>query len=80
MLLKINKIVFQSVLFVALLLSNTMLIVNLDSFYAFEFQKNNTSAKTGISSEELNKIVDNLQEFFNEESNDKILMKTYGPK
>ena len=77
MLLKINKIVFQSVLFVALLLSNTMLIVNLDSFYAFEFQKNNTSTKTGISPDDLNKIVDNIQEFFNEESNGKILMKTY---
>ena len=54
-----------------------MLIVNLDSFYAFEFQKNNTSTKTGISSEELNKIVDNIQGFFTEDSNDKILMKTY---
>ena len=77
MLLKINKILFQTTLFIALLFSNALLIVNLDLFYEFEFQKNNTSFKTGITKTDLEKIVDNTQHFFNEKSNEKIDMTTY---
>tara|TARA_B100001996_G_scaffold242228_1_gene187427 strand:- start:1284 stop:1973 length:690 start_codon:yes stop_codon:yes gene_type:complete len=77
MLLKINKILFHTTLFIALLFSHALLIVNLDSFYEFEFQKNNTSFKTGITKTDLEKIVDNTQDFFNEKSNEKIYMNTY---
>jgi len=77
MLLKINKILFQTTLFIAILFTNALLIVNLDSFYEFEFQKNNTSYKTGITKSDLEKIVDNTQDFFNEKSNEKIYMNTY---
>ena len=77
MLLKINKILFQTTLFIALLFSHALLIVNLDLFYEFEFQKNNTSYKTGITKTDLEKIVDNTQDFFNEKSNEKIDMTTY---
>jgi len=77
MLLKINKILFQTTLFIAILFTNALLIVNLDSFYEFEFQKNNTSYKTGITKSDLEKIVDHTQDFFNEKSNEKIYMNTY---
>ena len=74
MLLKINKILFQTTLFIALLFSHALLIVNLDLFYEFEFQKNNTSYKTGITKTDLEKIVDNTQDFFNEKSKKKNYM------
>ena len=77
MLLKINKILFQTTLFIALLFTSALLIVNLDPFYEFEFQKNNTSYKTGITNDDLEKTVDNIQDFFNEKSNKKIYMNTY---
>ena len=77
MLLIINKILFQTILFVSILFSSALLIVNTDFLYDFEFKKNNTSFKTGINKNDLEKIVDNLQDFFNEQSDEKINMNTY---
>ena len=73
----IQKILFNTALFLALLLSNALIIINTDSFYEFEFNKNNTSLKTGINHNDLFIIVDNIQDFFNEKSNEKIYMTTY---
>jgi len=77
MLLILNKILFQTILFVSILFSSALLIVNTDFLYDFEFQKNNTSFKTGIKENDLKKIVDDLQGFFNEQSDEKIHMNTY---
>ena len=73
----IQKILFNTALFLALLLSNALIIINTDSFYEFEFNKNNTSLKTGINHNDLFIIADNIQDFFNEKSNEKIYMTTY---
>ena len=73
----IQKILFNVALFLAILLSNALIIINTDSFYEFEFNKNNTSLKTGINHSDLFIIVDNIQDFFNEKSNEKIHMTTY---
>jgi integral membrane protein (TIGR01906 family) len=73
----IQKILFNAALFLAILLSNALIIINTDSFYEFEFNKNNTSLKTGINHNDLFIIVDNIQDFFNEKSNEKIQMTTY---
>ena len=73
----IQKILFNAALFLAILLSNALIIINTDSFYEFEFNKNNTSLKTGINHSDLFIIVDNIQDFFNEKSNEKIQMTTY---
>ena len=68
----IQKILFNVALFLAILLSNALIIINTDSFYEFEFNKNNTSLKTGINHSDLFIVVDNIQDFFNEKSNEKI--------
>ncbi len=73
----IQKILFNVALFLAILLSNALIIINTDSFYEFEFNKNNTSLKTGINHSDLFIVVDNIQDFFNEKSNEKIQMTTY---
>ena len=73
----IQKILFNAALFLAILLSNALIIINTDSFYEFEFNKNNTSLKTGINHNDLFIVVDNIQDFFNEKSNEKIQMTTY---
>ena len=73
----IQKILFNAALFLAILLSNALIIINTDSFYEFEFNKNNTSLKTGINHSDLFIVVDNIQDFFNEKSNEKIQMTTY---
>ena len=73
----IQKILFNTALFLAILLSNALIIINTDSFYEFEFNKNNTSLKTGINHNDLFIVVDNIQDFFNEKSNEKIQMTTY---
>lgn len=73
----IQKILFNVALFLAILLSNALIIINTDSFYEFEFNKNNTSLKTGINHSDLFIVVDNIQDFFNEKSNEKIHMTTY---
>jgi len=73
----IQKILFNTTLFLAILLSNALLVINTDSFYEFEFNKNNTALKTGINESDLSLIVDNIQDFFNEKSNEKIHMTTY---
>ena len=73
----IQKILFNTALFLAILLSNALIIINTDSFYEFEFNKNNTSLKTGINHSDLFIVVDNIQDFFNEKSNEKIQMTTY---
>jgi len=73
----IQKILFNVALFLAILLSNALIIINTDSFYEFEFNKNNTSLKTGINHNDLFIVVDNIQDFFNEKSNEKIQMTTY---
>ena len=73
----IQKILFNAALFLAILLSNALIIINTDSFYEFEFNKNNTSLKTGINHSDLFIVVDNIQDFFNEKSNEKIHMTTY---
>ena len=73
----IQKILFNTALFLAILLSNALIIINTDSFYEFEFNKNNTSLKTGINHSDLFIVVDNIQDFFNEKSNGKIQMTTY---
>ena len=73
----IQKILFNAALFLAILLSNALIIINTDSFYEFEFNKNNTSLKTGINHSDLFIVVDNIQDFFNEKSNGKIQMTTY---
>ena len=73
----IQKILFNTTLFLAILLSNALIIINTDSFYEFEFNKNNTSLKTGINHSDLFIVVDNIQDFFNEKSNEKIQMTTY---
>ena len=73
----IQKILFNTALFLAILLSNALIIINTDSFYEFEFNKNNTSLKTGINHSDLFIVVDNIQDFFNEKSNEKIHMTTY---
>ena len=73
----IQKILFNTTLFLAILLSNAILIINTDSFYEFEFNKNNTALKTGIEKSDLSIIVDNIQDFFHEESNEKINMPIY---
>ena len=73
----IQKILFNAALFLAILLSNALIIINTDSFYEFEFKKNNTSLKTGINHNDLFIVVDNIQDFFNEKSNEKIQMTTY---
>ena len=53
------------------------MIINTDSFYEFEFNKNNTALKTGINPSELSIVVDNIQDFFNEKSNEKINISVY---
>jgi len=73
----IHKILFNSALFLAILLSNGLMIINTDSFYEFEFNKNNTALKTGINPSELSIVVDNIQDFFNEKSNEKINISVY---
>lgn len=73
----IQKILFNTTLFLAILLSNALLVINTDSFYEFEFNKNNTALKTGIDESDLSLVVDNIQDFFNEKSNEKIHMTTY---
>ncbi len=73
----IQKILFNAALFLAILLSNALIIINTDSFYEFEFNKNNTSLKTGINHSDLFIVVDNIQDFFNGKSNEKIHMTTY---
>ena len=73
----IQKILFNTTLFLAILLSNAILIINADSFYEFEFNKNNTALKTNIEDSDLFLVVDNIQDFFNEKSNEKIYMTTY---
>jgi len=73
----IQKILFNTTLFLAILLSNAILIINTDSFYEFEFNKNNTALKTRIEKSDLSLVVDNIQDFFNEESNEKINMPIY---
>ena len=73
----IQKILFNTTLFLAILLSNALLVINTDSFYEFEFNKNNTALKTGINESDLSLIVDNIQDFFNEKANEKIHMTTY---
>ncbi len=73
----IQKILFNAALFLAILLSNALIIINTDSFYEFEFNKNNTALKTGIDESDLSLVVDNIQDFFNEKSNEKIHMTTY---
>ena len=73
----IQKILFNTALFLAILLSNALIIINTDSFYEFEFNKNNTSLKTGINHNDLFIVVDNIQDFFNEKSNEKMQMTTY---
>ena len=73
----IQKILFNVALFLAILLSNALIIINTDSFYEFEFNKNNTSLKTGINHSDLFIVVDNIQDFFNGKSNEKIHMTTY---
>ena len=73
----IQKILFNAALFLAILLSNALIIINTDSFYEFEFNKNNTSLKTGINHSDLFIVVDNIQDFFKEKSNEKIQMTTY---
>ena len=73
----IQKILFNTTLFLAILLSNALLMINTDSFYEFEFNKNNTALKTGIDESDLSLVVDNIQDFFNEKSNEKIHMTTY---
>ena len=70
----IQKILFNSTLFLAILLSQAFLVINTDAFYEFEFNKNNTALKTGINEDDLSRIVDNIQDFFNEKSNEKINM------
>ena len=73
----IQKILFNTTLFLAILLANAILIINTDSFYEFEFNKNNTALKTGIAKSDLSLVVDNIQDFFHEESNEKINMPIY---
>ena len=73
----IQKILFNTTLFLAILLANAILIINTDSFYEFEFNKNNTALKTGIEQSDLYIVVDNIQDFFHEESNEKINMPIY---
>ena len=73
----IQKILFNTTLFLAILLSNALLMINTDSFYEFEFNKNNTALKTGIEESDLFLVVDNIQDFFNEKSNEKIHMTTH---
>ena len=73
----IQKILFNTTLFLAILLSNTILIINTDSFYEFEFNKNNTALKTGIEKSDLSLVIDNIQDFFHEESDKKINMPIY---
>ncbi len=62
----IQKILFNTSLFLAILLSNSLLMINTDSFYKFEFNKNNTALKTGINENDLFLVVDNIQDFFKE--------------
>ena len=52
-------------------------MINTDSFYKFEFNKNNTALKTGINENDLFLVVDNIQDFFKEKSNEKINMVVY---
>ena len=73
----IQKILFNTSLFLAILLSNSLLMINTDSFYKFEFNKNNTALKTGINENDLFLVVDNIQDFFKEKSNEKINMVIY---
>ena len=73
----IQKILFNTSLFLAILLSNSLLMINTDSFYKFEFNKNNTALKTGINENDLFLVVDNIQDFFKEKSNEKINMVVY---
>ena len=73
----IQKILFNTSLFLAILLSNSLLMINTDSFYEFEFNKNNTALKTGINENDLFLVVDNIQDFFKEKSNEKINMVVY---
>ena len=73
----IQKILFNTSLFLAMLLSNSLLMINTDSFYEFEFNKNNTALKTGINENDLFLVVDNIQDFFKEKSNEKINMVVY---
>ena len=73
----IQKILFNTSLFLAMLLSNSLLMINTDSFYKFEFNKNNTALKTGINENDLFLVVDNIQDFFKEKSNEKINMVVY---
>ena len=73
----IQKILFNTSLFLAILLSNSLLMINTDSFYKFEFNKNNTALKTGINENDLFLVVDNIQDFFKEKSNKKINMVVY---
>ena len=73
----IQKILFNTSLFLAILLSNSLLMINTDSFYEFEFNKNNTALKTGINENDLFLVVDNIQDFFKEKSNEKINMVIY---
>ena len=73
----IQKILFNTTLFLAILLSNAILIINTDSFYEFEFNKNNTALKTGIEKSDLSLVIDNIQDFFHEESDKKINMTIY---
>ncbi len=68
----IQKILFNTTLFLAILLSNAILIIYTDAFYEFEFNKNNTALKTGIEKNDLSIVIDNIQDFFHEESNEKI--------
>ena len=73
----IQKILFNTSLFLAILLSNSLLMINTDYFYKFEFNKNNTALKTGINENDLFLVVDNIQDFFKEKSNEKINMVVY---
>ena len=73
----IQKILFNTSLFLAILLSNSLLMINTDTFYKFEFNKNNTALKTGINENDLFLVVDNIQDFFKEKSNEKINMVVY---